>query len=724
MNNYSNKFSNKINFFFQGLILSYSQIFFSNSLIFGAFTLFLSFFHFNIGICGFISTLTSNILSQLILKDKLIIKSGYFNFNSLLVGLGLGSIYKLDFNLLLLIVFSSSFTFFVHLYIESLSKNKIFYPLSFPFFLVFSLISFILKKSNLTINEKTIFIINNYFEINQNLANLYIYLNKNLSDFFSSFFKAISSIIFIEDVLIGFLLFLFIFFYSRISAFMSFIGFIFAYLFISFLKINQSIPTFYLGFNIILLSIAIGGYFIIPSIKSILVVIYMSIVCIIFTIFLNEFLSILQINSYSLPFIVLTNFSLIILKKYFSNTIHCVFIQKNKPEINYYFHKNLLKRFKNYYNYIPIILPFLGKWRVWQDYNGKITHIGEYKYALDFILTDEKGKTYKNKGEKLEDYYSYGQYVLAPANGYVVNIENKIYDNEIGEVNIKQNWGNTIVIKHTENIYSQLSHLQKDNIFVKIGDYVYCGQIIGKIGNSGRSPEPHLHFQIQNYPNIGTTPIPYPFVRYLLHLNNTEYLAKYKIPKENDIIENVYLNPKLSTAFNFIPGSKFKIIISKKNFSNEFPITILTDPYNKLFLYCEKTNSYLYTFSDYYAHYFTDYIGNKKSPLFFLLLALFQVEFSDVKHINVIDQIPSFLLSNKLTTFLYDLIAPFYDFLSYTYEAKYFVKNKSKFKIYSKISLNFFNKKILLYKFESYIDNKIRTIEEKISNTIIKFIWD
>ena len=69
-------------------------------------------------------------------------------------------------------------------------------------------------------------------------------------------------------------------------------------------------------------------------------------------------------------------------------------------------------------------------------------------------------------------------------------------DNMIGDVNLKVNWCNTVSIKHSEKLFTKLSHLKRESIKVKEGDYVKRGDILALCGNSGRSPEPHIHFFI------------------------------------------------------------------------------------------------------------------------------------------------------------------------------------------------------------------------------------
>ncbi len=42
------------------------------------------------------------------------------------------------------------------------------------------------------------------------------------------------------------------------------------------------------------------------------------------------------------------------------------------------------------------------------------------------------------------------------------------------------------------------AHLQPGSLRVKFGDKVKAGQVLGLVGNTGNSSEPHLHFQLMN----------------------------------------------------------------------------------------------------------------------------------------------------------------------------------------------------------------------------------
>ncbi|MFJ3922887.1 M23 family metallopeptidase [Streptomyces sp. NPDC090022] len=72
-------------------------------------------------------------------------------------------------------------------------------------------------------------------------------------------------------------------------------------------------------------------------------------------------------------------------------------------------------------------------------------------------------------------------------------------------------YGNAVVIKHGNGMYSQYAHLSK--LQVKIGQKVAKGKQIALSGNTGNSSGPHLHFEIRTTPNYGSAVNPVAFLR-------------------------------------------------------------------------------------------------------------------------------------------------------------------------------------------------------------------
>jgi len=54
------------------------------------------------------------------------------------------------------------------------------------------------------------------------------------------------------------------------------------------------------------------------------------------------------------------------------------------------------------------------------------------------------------------------------------------------------------------------AHLQKNSVTVRVGDQVKKGTVLGKLGNSGNTSGPHLHFHIMTGPSVlGSNGVPY-----------------------------------------------------------------------------------------------------------------------------------------------------------------------------------------------------------------------
>lgn len=176
-------------------------------------------------------------------------------------------------------------------------------------------------------------------------------------------------------------------------------------------------------------------------------------------------------------------------------------------------------------------LPVIGEWTVTQGVEGEPTHRPPWSYAVDFEVMDASGFPFRttriagyeapeDPGSRLESYYAFGAPVLAVADGVVELAVSGIFDNPPGSSNTKDNFGNQVIIRHAERIYSVQAHLKYNSVRVRAGDVVRAGQVIAQCGSSGRSPRPHLHFHIQADDRIGSPTLPFVFSQYTVRAEN------------------------------------------------------------------------------------------------------------------------------------------------------------------------------------------------------------
>ena len=177
--------------------------------------------------------------------------------------------------------------------------------------------------------------------------------------------------------------------------------------------------------------------------------------------------------------------------------------------------------------------PFQDQWLVFNGGNSPLVNHHFFfisqRYALDLVLKED-ALVSKSRSKELTSYLSFGKEVLAPYSGEVVKLSNEFIDLQIGKTDLKNAFGNHLVIKIQENLYLGLGHLKKDSIRVKIGDKIIAGQVLAQCGNSGNTSQPHLHLQLMSKSELfdkDNLPIPMFF---------KEGQQKPKFYKRNDLL--------------------------------------------------------------------------------------------------------------------------------------------------------------------------------------------
>lgn len=650
---------------------SYSMLFFSNRKYFALIVLLVSFFNPYTGLGGFTATLASVLTAYFIGFSREQVKSGLYTYSGLLMGLGMGTFYELTPGFWILLALGAVLSVLLSAaLIASLGKSNL-PALSLAFILTLWVIILSSKEfAVIGLTQRNIYWLNEMYATGGTELIWLVQKVENLPlpDIVNGFFRSMSAILFQSSIAAGIVLAIGLLLYSRIALSLMAIGYTIAILFIQLMDGYSGGVNYYnLGTNFMLVSMALGGIYIIPSVRSFLWSFITVPIAYILVIALWKITSTWGLPVFSLPFCITVMLFLFCLQlRKTGGRMVLTPIQYYSPEENLYRYINNRERVMNNFYYYHLSLPFMGDWTISQGYDGGITHKGDWGKALDFVITDKEKKTYQGAGSKLEDFYCYNKPVLSPADGIAVEIIDYVEDNAVGGNNTRQNWGNTIVIKHAEGLYTKLSHLKKGSFRVTKGAYIKKGEIIASCGNSGRSPEPHLHFQVQSTPYFDSRTMAYPFAYYLQQEAVNSLLKTFSVPAEGSLAGNIVPNTQLQHAFNFQPG--FIMKAAAPGYVNE-EWEVMVSAYNETYFYCSQHHTYAYFINNGTMFYFTNYFGKRNTLLYLFYQAAYKVLLSSEKKITISDTYPQDIFGNHPLKWVQDLLAPFHIFMKMQYSS-------------------------------------------------------
>ena len=162
-------------------------------------------------------------------------------------------------------------------------------------------------------------------------------------------------------------------------------------------------------------------------------------------------------------------------------------------------------------------------------------HIAQ-RFAIDWVRLYDDGRTFRGDPLKNSSYRAFGANVLAVADGIVVDAADEIPENvpdlvaRAVTITPRRLVGNFVLLDIGDGAWAVYAHLQLGSVQVRKGDRVRRGQVLGRVGNTGNSTEPHLHFHIADRNQaLDSEGIPYSFARFDLQAEPGEVTRAFRM---------------------------------------------------------------------------------------------------------------------------------------------------------------------------------------------------
>jgi len=142
------------------------------------------------------------------------------------------------------------------------------------------------------------------------------------------------------------------------------------------------------------------------------------------------------------------------------------------------------------------------------------------RYAIDFLQEGPDGGFFDGNETDNAAHYAYGEEILAVAAGTIVMTVDGVPENVPGSrpaTTLDTRGGNIIILDIGDDHFVTYAHLIPGSLTVNVGDQVTKGDVLGRLGNSGNSDGPHLHFHVsqifdtQNASGLNGSALPFVF---------------------------------------------------------------------------------------------------------------------------------------------------------------------------------------------------------------------
>ena len=141
------------------------------------------------------------------------------------------------------------------------------------------------------------------------------------------------------------------------------------------------------------------------------------------------------------------------------------------------------------------------------------------RFAVDWVKVGPSGDSHHDGTASNENFWAYGEPVLAVADGEVTQVLDGIPDNTPRvlpkQVTLDNIAGNYVILRIAPNRFVTYAHLQTGSIRVAVHDHVARGTVIARLGNTGQATAPHLHLQVTDGDSVlQSEGIPFVFAKF------------------------------------------------------------------------------------------------------------------------------------------------------------------------------------------------------------------
>jgi hypothetical protein len=220
---------------------------------------------------------------------------------------------------------------------------------------------------------------------------------------------------------------------------------------------------------------------------------------------------------------------------------------------------------------VVVELPLRGQWSVERTPADRIPSHGTdllgQRYAYDLVRTDHRRGFHVHPagtlrflltGGRTRDCYGWGQPVHAALDGVIVQAVDGVAERQRLHP-VRESWvavtttvrfarrgldpaglaGNHVIME-TAGTYALYAHLAPGSVAVARGQQVRAGEVLGRVGHTGNSTAPHLHFHLMDSADpLRARGIPCAFAAYLVERDGQWQAVERGIPHRRERISSV-----------------------------------------------------------------------------------------------------------------------------------------------------------------------------------------